>query len=69
MSKHGDEWVEEGCLERVVVDVGLIQARLFGGPWLDEDGFQPFFLFPHMRERMSRRLGKVVERVEHSLQN
>ena len=56
-------------MERVVVDFGLSQARLFGGPLLDGDGFQPFFLFPHRRERMSRRLGKVVEWVEHSLQN
>ena len=61
--------MDEGCFERVVVDVGLIQARLFVGPLLDEDGFRPFFLFPHRRERRIRRLGKVVEWVEHSLQN
>ena len=52
-----------------MVDVGLNQARLFGGPLLDGDGSQPFFLFPHRRERMSRRIGKVVEWVEHSLQS
>ena len=52
-----------------MVDFGLSQARLFGGLLLDEGGFQSFFLFPHRREGMSRMFGKVVEWVEHSLQN
>ena len=52
-----------------MVDVGWSQAMWFEGPLLDGDGFRPFFLFPHRRERMIRRLGKVVEWVEHSLQN
>ena len=51
------------------MDVGLIQAMWFEGPLLDGDGFQSFFLFPHRRKRVIRRLGKVVEWVEHSLQN
>ena len=61
--------MDEGCFERVMVDVGLSQARLFGGPLLDGDGFQSFFLFPHRKERVIHRLGKVVEWVEHFLQN
>ena len=36
---------------------------------LDGGGTRPFFLFPHRRERVIRRLGKVVEWVEYSLQN
>ena len=61
--------LEESCLERLVVDFGWIQARLFGGPLLDVDGFQPFFRSPHRRERMSRRFGMVVELVEYFLQS
>ena len=56
-------------MDLVAVDVGWSQAMWFEGSLLDGDGFQPFFLSPHRRERMSRRLGKVVESVEHSLQN
>ena len=44
-----------------MVDVGLSQAMWFEGPLLDGDDFQSSFLFPHKRERMIRRLGKVVE--------
>ena len=71
MSKHGDEWVETGCLMMVVVvgwcwflgwRMGLkwSQARLFEIPLLDGGDFQPFFEFPHRRERMIQRIGKVV---------
>ena len=62
--------MDEGCFEKVVVvEVGLIQARWFEGPLLDEGEFLPFFLFPHRRERWIRRHRKVVEWVEHSPQN
>ena len=52
-----------------MVDVGLSQAMWFEGPLLDEDDFQSSFLFPHKRERVIGRFGKVVEWDEHSLQN
>ena len=52
-----------------MVDFGWNQAMWFEGPLLDGDGFRPFFLFPHRRERWSRRLGKVVEVVGHFLQS
>ena len=61
--------MDEGCFERVMVDVGLIQARWFEGPLLDGGEFQSFFPFPHRKERVIHRLGKVVEWVEHFLQN
>ena len=51
------------------MDFGWIQARWFEGPLLDGGEFQPFFLFPHKRERMIQRLGKVVELGEHALQS
>ena len=52
-----------------MVDVGWSQAMWFEGSLLDGDGFRPFFLFPHKRERRIRRRGKVVEWVGYSLQN
>ena len=61
--------MDEGYFERVMVDVGWIQARWFEGPLLDGGEFQSFFPFPHRKERVIHRLGKVVESVEHFPQN
>ena len=82
MSKHGDEWVETGRFVMVVV-VGLFwflgwrmgfewsQARMFEIPLLDGGEFQPFFEFPHKRERRIQRIEvvKVVKLGEHGFQS
>ena len=47
------------------------QARLFASPLLDGVGFQPFFEFPHKRERKIQRIEvvKVVVLDDYGFQN
>ena len=49
----------------------LSQARWFEIPLLDGGGFQPCFVYPHMRERKTQRfeLESVVELGDHGFQS